>query len=77
MMILRDNTKYSSTSDNLEEFLALQNIANCKISELLEENGNNLLIYPHSFVSVRMKQVNNIYYHYKLVGMANNVRRPY
>ena len=48
-MILRDNTKYSSTSDNLEEFLALQNIANCKISELLEENGNNLLIYPHSF----------------------------
>lgn len=49
MMILRDNTKYSSKSDNLEEFLTLQNIANRKISELLEENGNNLLIYPHSF----------------------------
>lgn len=49
MLVLKDNTKYSSTADNLEEFLSLQNIANRKISELLDENGNNLLIYPYSF----------------------------
>lgn len=47
-MILRDNTKYSS-SDNLEEYLSFNNIANRKISELLDDMGNDLLIYPHSF----------------------------
>lgn len=49
MMKLRDNTKYSSTANNLEQYLSLQYIANRKISELLDENGNDLLIYPHSF----------------------------
>lgn len=49
MMILKDNTNYSFTADNLEEYLQLQNIANKKVSDLLDENGNNLLIYPHSF----------------------------
>lgn len=48
-MILSDNTKYSSTADNLEEYLSLQNIANKNVSELLDENGNDLLIYPYSF----------------------------
>lgn len=48
-MTLRDNTKYFSTADNLEKYLSLQNIANRKISELLDENDNTLLIYPHSF----------------------------
>ncbi len=48
-MILRDNSKYSSSIENIEEFLSLQNIANSKISELLDENGNSLLVYPHSF----------------------------
>lgn len=47
-MILKDNSKYSSTSNNIEEFLSLQNIANRSISELLTGN-NKLLIYPHSF----------------------------
>ena len=47
-MILRDNTKYSS-SDNLEKYLSFNNIANRKISELLDDMGNDLLIYPHSF----------------------------
>lgn len=47
-MVLRDNTKYSS-ADNLEEYLSLQNIANKKVSDLLDENGEDLLIYPHSF----------------------------
>lgn len=49
MMVLKDNTKYSSTADNLEKYLSLQNIANRKISELLDENGDDLLVYPHSF----------------------------
>lgn len=49
MLILRDNTKYSSTSDNLEKYLSLQNIANRNVSELLDDKDNNLLIYPHSF----------------------------
>ena len=49
MMILQDNTNYSSTADNLEELLSLQRVANRKIADLLDENGNNLLIYPHSF----------------------------
>ena len=48
-MILRDNTKYSFTLGNLDEYLMLQNIANKKMSDLLDENGNDLLIYPHSF----------------------------
>lgn len=43
-MILTDNTKYSST-----DYLSLNNIANRKISELLDDKGNKLLIYPHSF----------------------------
>lgn len=47
-MILRDNTKYSSV-ENLEEYLLFNNIANRKISELLDDSGNDLLIYPHSF----------------------------
>ena len=49
MLILRDNTKYSSTSDNLEKYLSLQNIANRNVSELLDDKDNDLLIYPHSF----------------------------
>lgn len=48
-MILRDNTNYSFITDNLEEYLPLLNIANRKVSELLDEDGNHLLIYPHSF----------------------------
>lgn len=48
-MILRDNTTYYSTAENLEQYLSLQNVANRRISELLDENGNDLLIYPHSF----------------------------
>lgn len=48
-MRLMDNTKYSSDKDNLEEYLSLQNVANKKVSELLDENGHDLLIYPHSF----------------------------
>ncbi len=48
-MVLTDNAKYSSIPGNIEEFLILQSIANRKISELLDDNGNNLLIYPHSF----------------------------
>lgn len=47
-MILRDNTKYSS-SDKLGEYLSFNNIANRKISDLLDDRGNDLLIYPHSF----------------------------
>lgn len=49
MVILRDNTAYSSTTNDLESYLSLQSVANRKISELLDENGNDLLIYPHSF----------------------------
>lgn len=48
-MILRDNTDYSFTADDLEEYLPLQSIANRKVSDLLDEDGNDLLIYPHSF----------------------------
>lgn len=46
-MILKDNTPYSS--DNFEEYLSFNNIANRKISELLDDKGNDLLVYPHSF----------------------------
>lgn len=49
MITLKDNTKYPPITDNPEKFLLLQNIANRRISELLDENGNNLLVYPHSF----------------------------
>lgn len=48
-MILKDNTKYSSTVDNLEAYKSLQCIANRQISDLLDDDGNDLLIYPHSF----------------------------
>lgn len=47
-MVLRDNTKYS-LMDNLEKWLPFNDIANKKISELLDNSGNDLLIYPHSF----------------------------
>ena len=48
-MVLRDNTIYSSNAENLESYLALRQIANKRISELLDEKGNSVLIYPHSF----------------------------
>lgn len=48
-MTLKDNSTYSSTSENLEAFLSLQNVANRTLSELTDECGNNLLIYPYSF----------------------------
>ena len=48
-MILRDNTTYYSTAENLEQYLSLQNVANRRISEQMDENGNDLLVYPHSF----------------------------
>lgn len=48
-MILKDNTNYYFTADNIEEYLPLQKISNKKVSDLLDENGNDLLIYPHSF----------------------------
>ena len=40
MMKLTDNASYSSAPDNLETFLSLQNIANKKISDILDENEN-------------------------------------
>lgn len=49
MMKLTDNASYSSAPDNLETFLSLQNIANKKIADILDENENSLLIYPYSF----------------------------
>jgi McrBC 5-methylcytosine restriction system component len=46
---LKDNTCYTSTRDNLEEYLSLKYIANCPISDLLDQKGNSLLVFPHSF----------------------------
>lgn len=48
-MILKDNSKYSVTTDNLNDVLLLQNIANRNISELADEYDNSILIYPYSF----------------------------
>lgn len=48
MIALTDNTSYTYT-ENIEGYLPLQNISNRKISELLDDSGNELLIYPHSF----------------------------
>lgn len=48
MIALTDNTSYIYT-ENIEEYLPLQNISNIKISDLLDDSGNELLIYPHSF----------------------------
>ena len=49
MMILRDNRSYKATPQEIDAYLSLQSVANRNISELLNENGDNLLIYPHSF----------------------------
>ena len=67
MLILRDNTKYSSTADNLEKYLSLQNIANRNVSELLDDKDNDLLIYPHSFY-----QCEDETYCYRLIGRRKN-----
>lgn len=48
MITFKDNTPYTYT-ENIEQYLPLQNISNMKISELLDNRGNELLIYPHSF----------------------------
>lgn len=48
-MVLKDNSKYSVTTDNLNDVLLLQNIANRNISELADEYDNSILIYPYSF----------------------------
>lgn len=49
MITLTDNASYSSTPDNIETFLSLQDISNKKIADILDENDNSLLIYPYSF----------------------------
>lgn len=49
MIILRDNSTHQVTPQEIDAYLSLQSVANRKISELLNENGDNLLIYPHSF----------------------------
>jgi len=50
MIILKDNdTANARTSDDIKAFLSLKSIANRSISELSDEYGNSLLIYPHSF----------------------------
>lgn len=48
MITLKDNTPRSFTAD-LEKYLSLQSLSNKKISELLDEHGQSLLVYPHSF----------------------------
>lgn len=48
-MILKDNSTYSSTTDDVEKYFSLLDVANRNVSELIEENGNSLLIYPYSF----------------------------
>lgn len=48
MIALTDNTLYIYT-ENIDKYLPLQNFSNIKISELLDDSGNELLIYPHSF----------------------------
>ena len=49
MLILKDNSTYSSTTDDVEKYFSLLDVANRNVSELIEENGNSLLIYPYSF----------------------------
>lgn len=48
MNAFTDNTLYTCT-ENIEEYLSLQTLSNIKISELLDDSGNDILIYPHSF----------------------------
>lgn len=48
-MYLKDNTKYFSKENDLEKFMAFQNVANKKISDLLNDKGCNILVYPYSF----------------------------
>lgn len=52
---LKDNTTYSSerTSHSkdigdISDYLVLDRIANCDISDLMDENNNSLLVYPNS-----------------------------
>lgn len=58
MIILADNTTYT-IKDNLDEYLPLQSIANKTISDLLSNSGNDLLVYPHSFIVVKMRPISN------------------
>lgn len=74
-MILKDNTPYSS--DNFEEYLSFNNIANRKISELLDDKGNDLLVYPHSFSQCEDEMGVNIYFRYKPTGKIINVQKLY
>ena len=76
-MILTDNTKHVSSEDNIEEYMSLSNIANRTISELLDGNDNDILIYPHSLVSAKIKLVTNIYFRYIQNGKRKNVQKLY
>lgn len=49
MIILRDNSTRPASPQEIDAYLSLQSVANREISELLNEYGDNLLIYPHSF----------------------------
>lgn len=76
MLILKDNTKYSSTADNLERFLSLQNIANRNVSELLDDNDNDLLIYLIPFPNAMMGPETCLYCHYTPIGRRKYALKP-
>ena len=50
---LKDNTSFDVPQKDIESYLFLRNIANYDIATLLRENGESLLIYPHSFVDCK------------------------
>lgn len=49
MINLKDNTPYIIAGDNVNTYLPLCSIANKPISDLLDEKGNGLLVFPYSF----------------------------
>lgn len=49
MICWQDNSEYTC-SDDAEQFFP---IANRPLSELMDDKGNSLLVYPHSFHDCR------------------------
>lgn len=50
---LKDNSSFSIPKEDIESYLFLRNIANRDIATILDEQGNGLLVYPHSFAECK------------------------
>lgn len=50
MIVFRDNTPHDVHADDIDKYMPLERLSNVNIRDIVSDNGNTILIYPHSFM---------------------------